>query len=108
MAARNEESTCVRLKQHAPFARLSCGLGAEHSLKPRPGKLHPDHAFPALRILADVRHTPLRMEIRIRRTHHRGVDWYPRNANLQVRADGHIETRAKRDTTAAQILAGCV
>src|SRR5215467_7471568 len=81
------------------------GFGPEHPLEPRPGKLHAHELLPQRLGVADMDHAPLRVEIRLASP--RSII-RERNADLEIRPDGHIEARQKRGSAAAKILAGSI
>src|SRR6266849_10520693 len=84
---------------------LRRGFGTEHLLEARACELHAHDAFALFHPNADVHHAPLGLKIFVDPS--RGITLC-RNANLQFRADGHVEARAERGSASANIFAGSI
>jgi hypothetical protein len=83
---------------------LSGGFGAEDAMEARAGELHAHQAFTIWWRVGNMHDAALGLEIRF--TAARGKA-RKRNANLQIGAEGNVESRHKRRSATAQIFAGC-
>jgi hypothetical protein len=88
-------------KEWAHRGGLGCSFRLKHPLEARANKLHANNSLAIGQNCAHVNHAALRFEIfvppRCYALH--------RNADLKIRTYGHVEARAKRSSSPAQIFA---
>src|SRR5689334_4328437 len=82
-----------------------CGFRAKHPLEARPGELHAHKFFSERLRIADMDNATLRVKVRLATP--RSIV-RKRDANFEVRADGHVKARQKGGAAATKIFARSV
>src|SRR5579859_1991650 len=96
-------TTEFNLLSTSPRNEESCrGLGAKHPLKARPSEVHAHNLLPERFGITDMDNAPLRIEIRFATP--RSIV-RKRDADFEIRPNGHVKTRQKRGSAAAQVFA---